>query len=79
MREKVLGPNHPLTATSLSHLARLLHYQGDRAGALPMVERALAILRSRLTWTKDSARVTADALEALAAQRKRRRCGRSMG
>jgi tetratricopeptide (TPR) repeat protein len=48
MREKVLGPNHPLTATSLSHLARLLHHQGDRAGALPMVERALAIYEKTL-------------------------------
>jgi tetratricopeptide (TPR) repeat protein len=165
--EKTLGPEHPFTAASLSHLARLLYHQGDRAGLLPMAERALAIYEKTLgperpftamslsdlarllhdqgnlaaarplyeralarcekavgpehpstnyvrchlsclllllgrpteavtlsetaltahdkalgrdhAWTKDSARVTADALEALAAQRKRRRCGRSMG
>jgi tetratricopeptide (TPR) repeat protein len=43
IREKVLGPEHPDTATSLSHFARLLHAQGDLAGARHLHERVLAI------------------------------------
>jgi tetratricopeptide (TPR) repeat protein len=43
IREKVLGPEHPETATSLNNLAALLHAQGDLAGARPLYERALAI------------------------------------
>ena len=43
MREKVLGPDHPDTATSLHNLALLLRDQGDLAGARPLFERALAI------------------------------------
>jgi tetratricopeptide (TPR) repeat protein len=41
--ESVLGPEHPLTATSLNSLAILLKDQGDLAGARPLCERALAI------------------------------------
>ena len=111
IREKVLGPEHPDTATSLNNLALLLQAQGDFAGARPLFERvlgdqrestrsrasshesrahqsvspashcgqpteALALGETALTaydkllgrdhaWTKDSARVTADALDAL--------------
>ena len=43
IREKVLGPEHPDTATSLNNLAFLLQDQGDLAGARPLSERALAI------------------------------------
>jgi tetratricopeptide (TPR) repeat protein len=43
IRENVLGPDHPDTATSLNHLAYLLQAQGDLAGAQPRFERALAI------------------------------------
>ena len=43
MREKVLGAEHPVTASSLGNLANLLHDQGDLAGARPLHERALAI------------------------------------
>ena len=43
IREKVLGPKHPNTATSLNKLAVLLRDQGDLAGARPLFERALAI------------------------------------
>jgi tetratricopeptide (TPR) repeat protein len=43
IREKVLGPEHPLTAKSLNNLALVLSQQGDLAGARPLVERALAI------------------------------------
>ena len=42
IREKVLGPEHPHTATSLNDLAYLLEAQGDFAGARPLYERALA-------------------------------------
>jgi tetratricopeptide (TPR) repeat protein len=41
--EKVLGPEHPVTATSLGKLARLLQAQGDLAAARPLYERVLAI------------------------------------
>jgi tetratricopeptide (TPR) repeat protein len=40
--EKVLGPEHPNTSTSLNNLAALLKDQGDLAGARPLLERALA-------------------------------------
>jgi tetratricopeptide (TPR) repeat protein len=43
IREKVLGPEHPDTATSLAGLAVLLQDQGDLVGARPLYERALAI------------------------------------
>jgi tetratricopeptide (TPR) repeat protein len=43
IREKVLGPEHPDTATSLICLALLLQTQGDLAGSRPLYERALAI------------------------------------
>jgi tetratricopeptide (TPR) repeat protein len=43
IREKVLGPEHRHTATSLNNLAYLLQAQGDLAGARPLFERALAI------------------------------------
>ena len=48
IREKVLGPEHPDTATSLSNLAILLQDQGDFAGARPLFERALAIREKAL-------------------------------
>jgi tetratricopeptide (TPR) repeat protein len=41
--EKVLGPENPGTAISLSNLALLLKAQDDLAGARPLYERALAI------------------------------------
>jgi tetratricopeptide (TPR) repeat protein len=41
--EKVLGPEHPLTAESLNNLAVMLHSQGDFAAAQPLYERALAV------------------------------------
>jgi tetratricopeptide (TPR) repeat protein len=43
IREKVLGPEHPDTATSLNNLAVLVQAQGDLVGARPLLERALAI------------------------------------
>ena len=43
IREKALGPEHPLTATSLNNLGRLLRDRGDLAGARPLFERALKI------------------------------------
>jgi hypothetical protein len=43
VRERVLGPEHPDTATSLNNLGSLLQAQGDLAGARPYYERALAV------------------------------------
>jgi tetratricopeptide (TPR) repeat protein len=48
IREKVLGPEHPDTAASLTSLANLLHGQGDLAGACRLHERALAIFEKAL-------------------------------
>jgi tetratricopeptide (TPR) repeat protein len=45
IRERELGPEHPDTATTLGHLALLLHDQGDLAEARPLYERALEALR----------------------------------
>ena len=41
-RERVLGPEHPDTLTSVSNLAVLLKNKGDTAGAEPLYRRALA-------------------------------------
>ncbi|CAN0584015.1 unnamed protein product, partial [Ectocarpus sp. 12 AP-2014] len=41
--EKVLGPEHPLVATTLNNRAGLLMSQGKFAEAQPLFERALAI------------------------------------
>jgi hypothetical protein len=43
IHEKVLGPEHPDTASSLNKLAVLHFDQGDFAGARPLCERALEI------------------------------------
>ena len=48
IREKLLGPEHPDTATSLNNLANLLLDQRDLAGARPLLERALAIWEKAL-------------------------------
>jgi len=47
IREKVLGPEHPLTATSLNNLASCCR-PGDLGGARPLCERALAITEKAL-------------------------------
>ncbi len=48
IREKVLGLEHPDTATSLRNLAVLRHVRGDLGGARPLFERALAIYEKTL-------------------------------
>jgi tetratricopeptide (TPR) repeat protein len=67
--DKMLGPEHPLTQRYQSHCARLLLMTDRAVDALRLGEAALAI-HARVNganhpWTKDSARVTADALDAL--------------
>src|SRR6266478_5454428 len=46
--EKVAGPDHPGTATSLNNLGYLLRAEGDLEGARPYYERALAIREKAL-------------------------------
>jgi hypothetical protein len=41
--EKILGSEHPKTATSLYNLGYFFHTQGDFVGARPYYGRALAI------------------------------------
>jgi tetratricopeptide (TPR) repeat protein len=48
IREKRLGPNHPLTADSLSNLANVVYDQRDLEGARPLYERALTIYEADL-------------------------------
>jgi tetratricopeptide (TPR) repeat protein len=48
IRQKVLGPEHPDTATSLNNLGLLLQAQGDYAAARPYFEQALAIRKKAL-------------------------------
>ncbi len=48
IREKVRGPDHPDTASSLNSLGYLLKAQGDLAGAWSCYERALAIREKSL-------------------------------
>jgi tetratricopeptide (TPR) repeat protein/transcriptional regulator with XRE-family HTH domain len=43
IRERVLGPDHPDTADSLSEQGAFLVQQGELAAARPLLERALAI------------------------------------
>jgi tetratricopeptide (TPR) repeat protein len=55
IREQVLGPEHPDTATSLNNLALLLKDQGDYEAARPLYERVLTIwwqvLGPKHPWT----------------------------
>ena len=63
IREKLLGPDHPLTAQSLGDLARVFSYQNDFSFARPLLERALAI-REKVLGPDDPA--TAQSLGDLA-------------
>jgi tetratricopeptide repeat protein len=69
IREKVLGPEHSATNAVRSNLSRLLLLTGVLTEALALGKTALAAHDKALgrdhPWTKDSARVTADALDAL--------------
>ena len=67
--EKVVGPEFPTTNRVRCNLSRLLLLIGRPVEALALGEIALAnhdrALGRDQSWTKDSARVTADALDAL--------------
>ncbi|RBP08535.1 Tfp pilus assembly protein PilF [Roseiarcus fermentans] len=69
IRETALRPGHPSTALTRANLARLRLADGAPAEALALAEAALAAhdkaLRADHTWTKDSARAVAAALDAL--------------
>jgi tetratricopeptide (TPR) repeat protein len=66
--EKAFGRHHPQTQRYATQYARLLLETGRTAEGLTMAQSALATHEAASTnyrWTKDSARVTADALDAL--------------
>jgi tetratricopeptide (TPR) repeat protein len=69
IREKVFGPEHPDTSRLRSNLARLLLASGSTSNALAMGEIAVAahdkVLGRDHAETRNSARVTADAFDAL--------------
>lgn len=65
IREKVLGPEHSDTATSLNNLGYLLQDQGDLGGARPYYERALAIFEARLGAEHPTTRVVRKNLKLL--------------
>ena len=69
IHEKALGPEHPNTNRVRCNLARLLITSGHAREALGSAETALRAHEKALgpnhRWTKDSARVTADALDVL--------------
>src|SRR5688572_21745800 len=48
IREKALGPEHPVTATSLNNLAMLYYATGAYAQAEPLLKRALEIREKAL-------------------------------
>ncbi len=67
--ERALGPEHPSTNIARGNLAGLHLALGAPAEALPLAEIALAahekVLGAAHTRTQNSARITADALDAL--------------
>jgi tetratricopeptide (TPR) repeat protein len=69
IQEKALGLEHPNTNAARGNLARVLLMSRQPTEALPLGETALTahdkVLGRDHTWTKESARVTADALDAL--------------
>ncbi|CAN0556165.1 unnamed protein product [Ectocarpus sp. 12 AP-2014] len=46
--EKIYGPDHPEVATSLHNRARVLESQGKHNEAIPLLERACSIRRTRM-------------------------------
>ena len=69
IRENAFGPEHPDANRARCNLSGLLLVTGQPTEALALGEIALAAHEKLLgrdhAWTKDSARVTADALDAL--------------
>jgi tetratricopeptide (TPR) repeat protein len=69
INEKASGPAHPVTNYVRTNLSRLLLTCGQPTEALALGETALTAYAKLLgldhAWTQDSARVTADALDAL--------------
>jgi tetratricopeptide (TPR) repeat protein len=69
IREKTLGPEHPLTAMSLDNLASLLRERGDLASARPLCERALTIREKTLGPEHPLTAVSLDNLASLLRER----------
>jgi tetratricopeptide (TPR) repeat protein len=72
--EKALGPERPPTNRGRCNLSHLWLLMGRPTEALTLGETAFTALDKVLgrdhKWTKDSARVTADALDALVRNRR---------
>ncbi len=69
IREKVLGAEHPDTASSLNNLAALYKTQGDYAQALPLLQRALAIFERALGKNHPSTKTVRANYEQLGRQK----------
>ena len=65
IREKVLGPNHPDTATSLNYLAGVYQSTGDYAQALSLYQRALTIFERVLGPEHPSTAISLNGLAVL--------------
>lgn len=68
IREAVLGPQHPGTATSLNNLAWLSHDEGNIAEAVALMRRALAIRETALGPQHPDTQATRRSLAAFEAQ-----------
>jgi tetratricopeptide (TPR) repeat protein len=64
--ERVLGPDHPDTASSLNNLGYLLQAMGELAAAKPYYERALNIFAQKLGEEHPNTTVVRENLAALA-------------
>jgi CHAT domain-containing protein/Tfp pilus assembly protein PilF len=65
IRQKVLGPEHPDTATSLSKLGSLYYSTGSYSKAAPLLQRALAIREKALGPAHPSTTTSLNNLAAL--------------
>jgi len=71
IRRKVLGEEHPDTATSLSNLAILCFHEGDLTAATLHMEHALAIYEKVLGPNHPDTKATKENLKYIKLKKKR--------